>query len=217
MCWCGMDASLKQNNENLVKAIIISLLFLVFSTGSFAQVNKCKIKGKTVYTDKTCPNSTAESLDLSKTNFSTTPSLAISAPQNFVATSSNSTNSSGWLHDKSGYVKALKISAREKKPIFIYGYTDWCGYCKKLHKNIFEDPTVNEMLARFIKVKINPEHSSSDQNLYSQWGGRGYPTLFIQAASSSSPSRTKAPFTKNNGKWELIKKEDFISMLRSKL
>jgi thiol-disulfide isomerase/thioredoxin len=216
-----MDTSLKQDNKHLLPVIVFGLLFLCFSTTNFAQVNKCKIKGKTVYTDKTCPDSTAESLDLSETNFSTTPSLAIGTPQNFVATSSSSspkpTRSSGWLHDKAGYIKALKTSASENRPIFIYGYTDWCGYCKKLHKNIFEDPAVSEMLSRFVKVKINPEHSSSDQNLYAQWGGKGYPTLFIQAASSSSPSRTKAPFIKNNGKWEMINKADFISMLRSRL
>ncbi len=214
-----MDTRLFRNSDYLPRLIILCLLTLVFSSGSFAQVNKCKIKGKTIYTDKICPDSTAESLDLGKASFSTTPSLATSAPQNFAAAGNGSrqTGSSGWLHDKTGYLEALKISAREKRPIFIYGYTDWCGYCKKLHRKIFDDSSVNKVLGQYIKVKINPEHSSSDEDLYSQWGGRGYPTLFIQPVSSSSPSRTRAPFTKRNGKWELIRKNDFIAMLESKL
>ena len=202
-------------------SIIILLLLLATSPSGFTQVNKCKINGKVVYTDKACPDDTAETLDLSKSSFSTTPSLAPSATRNFTASSSNSRSSqpgsSGWLHDKSGYQKALKVSARNGAPIFIYGYTDWCGYCKKLHKNLLQDPSVKKVLARFIKVKINPEHSAEDDALFSQWGGRGYPTLFTQTTASSPPSRTKGPFNKIKGKWELMKTNEFISMLQSRL
>lgn len=215
-----MDKELKHGVRYFTQVILFGCLVLLAMEG-FAEVNKCNINGKTVYTDKACPKNTAESIDLSKASFSTTPSLAGSAPQNANSTNNNNRSAafsnSGWLHDKSGYIEALKVSSKENRPIFIYGYTDWCGYCKKLHKNIFDDPSVNKLMSQFIRVKINPEHSASDKNLYSQWGGRGYPTLFIQASSDSSPSRTRAPFTKKNGKWELIKKDEFVAMLKSKL
>ena len=217
-----MDMASKLNDGSIGKASIICLfIVLLFSQSSIAQLNKCKINGNIVYTDKDCPDNTAETLDLSKSSFSTTSSQAPSAVKQFTATgSSNSSrgvNSPGWLHDKTGYQKALKVSAEKRAPIFIYGYTDWCGYCKKLHKDIFQDPAVKKVLARFVKVKINPEHSAEDQTLFSSWGGRGYPTLYIQPASSSSPKRTKGPFTKKNGKWKLMTKSDFISMLQASL
>lgn len=215
-----MDARLKHGAKYFPQLVLFGWLALLAVEG-FAQVNKCNINGKTVYTDKACPEDTAETIDLSKTSFTTTPSLAGSASKNTSSANDNqhpvSSAGSGWLHDKSGYIEALKLSARDKRPIFIYGYTDWCGYCKKLHKNIFDDPSVSKVMSQFIKVKMNPEHSASDQELYSQWGGRGYPTLFTQSSSASSPSRTRPPFTKRNGKWVLMKKNDFIAMLESKL
>ena len=59
------------NNGSFGKAAIFSfLLILAFSPNIFAQVNKCNINGKIVYTDKDCPDDTAESLDLSKSSFS---------------------------------------------------------------------------------------------------------------------------------------------------
>lgn len=217
-----MEKTSKLNNGSFGKATIFSLLLiLLFSPNIFAQVNKCKINGKIVYTDKDCPDDTAEVLDLSKSSFSTAPSLAPSEARKFSSISSSSSssriNSPGWLHDKSGYEKALKVSAVTRVPIFIYAYTDWCGYCKKLQKNIYQDSSVKKVLAQFIKVKINPEHSPEDEALFHQWGGRGYPTLYTQPTTSSSPSRTKGPFTKKNGKWELMTINDFIAMLRSRL
>ena len=192
----------------------------LFSHSSAAQLNKCIINGQTVYTDKACPDNTAETLDLSKSSFSTMPALSPSAMREFTATinsSSSRISSPGWLHDKSGYQKALKVSARKKVPIFIYGYTDWCGYCKKLQRDNFQDSSVQKILDRFIKVKINPEHSAKDQALFNSWGGRGYPTLYIQPNSNSSPARTSGPFTKKNGKWKLMTKSDFIAMLEASL
>lgn len=217
-----MDNSSKLDNGSFGKATIYSLLLiLAFSSNIFAQVNKCKINGKIVYTDKACPDDTAEALDLSKSSFSTVSSLAPSGTRKFTAKGSNSSssriNSPGWLHDKSGYEKALILSANKKVPIFIYAYTDWCPYCKKLQKNLYQNPSVKKVLTRFIKVKINPEHSPEDNALFHQWGGRGYPTLYTQPTARSSPSRIKGPFTKKNGKWELMTANDFIAMLRSRL
>jgi len=68
----------------------------------------------------------------------------------------------------------------EKLPVLIYGYTDWCGFCKKLEKTYFNDYEINKTLAQFIKVRINPENSSKDKQLFKSLGGRGYSTLFIQ-------------------------------------
>ena len=62
-----MENTSKMNDRSFGKATIFSLLLiLAFSPNIFAQINKCKINGKIVYTDKDCPDDTAETLDLSK-------------------------------------------------------------------------------------------------------------------------------------------------------
>ncbi|MCP3689066.1 MAG: thioredoxin family protein [Gammaproteobacteria bacterium] len=211
----------KKNYKYSYRALTFCLLFFIFfSQSGFAQVNKCKINGKTVYTDKACPDDTADTLDLSNSSFSTVPSPVPSGARNFTHTTSSSdkrVSSSGWLHDRSGYQKALKISAQRGAPIFIYGYTDWCSYCKKLQKGLFQDSSIKKVMSQFVKVKINPEHSKEDQNLFNKWGGSGYPTLYTQSNSAPSPKRTKGPFTRNNGKWHLMTKNEFIAMLESRL
>lgn len=69
--------------------------------------------------------------------------------------------------DRSGKEKLVKwytweeaIAANEKEPknIFVDVYTDWCGYCKLMDKNTFEDPKVAEYLnEHFYPVKLNAE------------------------------------------------------------
>jgi protein-disulfide isomerase-like protein with CxxC motif len=82
---------------------------------------------------------------------------------------------------------------------------------------MFPDSKVQSTMAGYVKVKFNPEHSAADRKLFKQWGGRGYPTLYIQTRVNSPPVRAFTPFSKHNGKWKLMKKETFIGELESRL
>jgi thioredoxin-related protein len=54
--------------------------------------------------------------------------------------------------------EALKKSKAEKRPIFIDVYTDWCGWCKVMDKNTFNEPEVAKLLnTKFYAVKFNAE------------------------------------------------------------
>ena len=57
-------------------------------------------------------------------------------------------------------------------------YTDWCGWCKKLDRDVYADAKVSEKLAKnFVAVKINPEKTSRAAQLAKQFGTRGYPHI----------------------------------------
>ena len=56
------------------------------------------------------------------------------------------------------FEEAIKKSKSEKRPIFIDVYTDWCGWCKVMDKNTFNDREVSRLLnEKFYAVKFNAE------------------------------------------------------------
>jgi thiol:disulfide interchange protein len=56
------------------------------------------------------------------------------------------------------FEEAVKKSKVEKRPVFIDVYTDWCGWCKVMDKNTFNDPEVATLLnEKFYAVKFDAE------------------------------------------------------------
>lgn len=58
----------------------------------------------------------------------------------------------------------------EERLYFVDFYTSWCGYCKKMDRETFSDPTVAKILNRYYyPVKFDAEGSSTFQ-----WRGKTY-------------------------------------------
>lgn len=56
------------------------------------------------------------------------------------------------------FEEAIELNKREPRKIMIDVYTDWCGYCKVMDKNTFNNTTVAEYLNKsFYSVKLNAE------------------------------------------------------------
>lgn len=54
--------------------------------------------------------------------------------------------------------EALAAQKKKPKPIFMDVYTDWCGPCKMLDKNTFQDPAVSKYISEnYYAVKFNAE------------------------------------------------------------
>jgi len=172
----------------------------------FAGVNKCLINGETVYTSKKCPENTIQTFEIE------------ASPEN-LSLNINETayHSRKWYNDHTGYKKALTISISRKAPLFIYGRTDWCPYCKKFDNTFLSNREVKQALSRFVKLKLNPEHSAEDKKLFNSWGGTGYPSLFVQSWQGSQPKKIKIPFIKQGNNWKTTSKEAFISTLQKQL
>lgn len=57
--------------------------------------------------------------------------------------------------------EALELNAKNPKKIFIDIYTDWCGWCKVMDKNTFNNPYIAKYLSdNFYPVKFNAEGTS---------------------------------------------------------
>lgn len=81
------------------------------------------------------------------------------------------------------FEEAIEKSKTEKRKIFVDVYTDWCGWCKVMDKNTFNDPEVAEILnSKFYPVKFDAEQRGEivfDNHTFKfvPSGNRGYHEL----------------------------------------
>lgn len=75
------------------------------------------------------------------------------------------------------YQEAVRAAQRENKPLYIYFYTDSCGYCKMMDKEVLGDKEISNLLKRdFIYVRINAEKTTDIAKLY---GVKGFPSSWF--------------------------------------
>jgi len=56
------------------------------------------------------------------------------------------------------FEEAVKLNEKNPKKIFIDVFTDWCGWCKTMDKNTFNNPQIAEYLNKYYyPVKLNAE------------------------------------------------------------
>lgn len=66
--------------------------------------------------------------------------------------------------------EAANSMQKEKRPILIDLYTDWCGWCKVMDKKTYSNKNVSTYLQqKFYSVKLNAE---GNKNI--QWNGKTY-------------------------------------------
>ncbi|MBT6235962.1 MAG: DUF255 domain-containing protein [Bacteroidetes bacterium] len=96
----------------------------------------------------------------------------------FILTSSFSNDvNSGVSFHTGNYAAAKKKAKATGKTIFIDGYTQWCGPCKRMAKEAFTDPAVGRFFnENFINIKMDME--KTDGMLVSRrYGVNFYSTL----------------------------------------
>jgi len=70
--------------------------------------------------------------------------------------------------------EGLKAATTSGKPVMIDFYADWCGWCKKLDKDVYTDPEVIKAAKNFVAVKVNSDVNQKDAQKY---GVTGLPTI----------------------------------------
>lgn len=99
-------------------------------------------------------------------------------------TDTRTANSISW--SSTATLAEAKQSATEAgKPIFVDLSTVWCGYSKKMKKNLYPDAAVAQaMNAGFIPLALDGEKSDGAE-LVSTLGINGFPTLLILDAQGN--------------------------------
>lgn len=84
---------------------------------------------------------------------------------------------------EANFESAMQRARVENKPIFIDFYTDWCGVCKTLDREVLPDKAVVAESRNWVSIKINAEKRPDVAGAY---GVTAYPTL-VFAAKSGKP------------------------------
>lgn len=75
--------------------------------------------------------------------------------------------------------RAIEVARAEGKLIVADVYTDWCGWCKKMDKEIYSDPAIVALSRQQVFLKVNAEDGGQGQSFAEQMRVKGYPTTII--------------------------------------
>jgi thiol:disulfide interchange protein len=92
-----------------------------------------------------------------------------------------------WFEGADGFERAVEEAQRFQKPLFVYFRTDWCGYCKQFERNLLSDQTVIDHMDDVIKVTINPESGTAENQIAMAYQVRGYPAIFMHPPVLEQP------------------------------
>ncbi|REJ73459.1 MAG: thioredoxin family protein [Acidobacteria bacterium] len=125
----------------------------------------------------------------------------------------NGVDFSTWLEGASGMLEATQRFDANPKPILVYFYTDWCGYCRQFERDLLASEEVQSYLRdEVLAVRINPEKGGGDAQVSRRYGVRGFPALFVHSAESKVVSRVDR-MEVVDGRPRLLSPSQFIEVL----
>lgn len=88
------------------------------------------------------------------------------------------------------YAEAIRLAAKEKKMIFIDFYTEWCGPCKRMSKEVFPRQETGEYFNRiFLSLKLDAEKGEGLE-LAKKYAVKAFPTFVVLSPDGTEVYRT---------------------------
>ena len=75
---------------------------------------------------------------------------------------------------------ALREAKRSGKPIMVDFWAEWCGWCHRLERTTYADPTVIQRAQGFVAVRVNAEGSRRELEVCAKYGvGERLPVILF--------------------------------------
>jgi len=94
-----------------------------------------------------------------------------------------------WQEGPEAYERAVASGA----PTLVYFSTDWCGYCKRLDKQVLHTAEAEQAMELVHKVHVNPEKSTAGSSLYRQFRGTYVPYLLLVTRRGEQVEQVRTP------------------------
>jgi len=74
--------------------------------------------------------------------------------------------------------RSLKKAQETNKPIIVFFYTDWCGFCQRFVPTFDKITKKREIKKNFAIAFVNCE-KEENQKIMAEYGVQGFPTVFV--------------------------------------
>jgi len=138
--------------------------------------------------------------------------LLILALAGGVVADAGSWNDAAWHNDAAGYRNAMVEAQESGKPVLVYFYAVWCGYCRQLNNELLSSPAVLDEMGDMVVIRVNAELGPEERSLAMSYGVRGYPALFVRSAGDVQALRRTVA---DGGRPRLKTPEEFAATLRA--
>ncbi len=123
------------------------------------------------------------------------------------------TPSYDWYEGADGFAEALQEARADGRPIAVYFYTEWCGYCRQLEGELLTRAKVESYMKYMTKVRLNPESGANERFIAERYGVTGYPSFFVHPSAAGGPTKVGG-MKRRAGEWQLKTPDEFVASLR---
>lgn len=105
----------------------------------------------------------------------------------FVLVVPSLTATTGVDYFHSDWEVAKKAAEQQGKPIYVHFTTEWCGWCRRIEEDVYQNPEGKKALEPFVPVSLDCtvrdkegqelQEARANKKLMQKWGGQGYPYL----------------------------------------